>query len=388
MTSRLKITAKETSPLPRATRRTNGTTGTKTWTSLGTLYARTNTESMMRGVDTPNFYKRKARGDLLPHTAFMQYFAETERNSYSNTWTFKNAGVYDTYDVVEGSGSNTIQDQYEVNEFDSSTGLALLAGIDAGSYLQDAAKAINGKGFDSLTFLAELAKVRRMFKNVIYRVLKLVRNPRDIDHIASLWLEGRYGWRTLRYDLIDLSEALTEFDTKRSRYTETRGTTFTKHYPTAVEASTSAGIYTTYGQLDLEIGIRGCITADINPARFRANVITTGWELIPFSFVIDWLVSIGSMLESVVFLTSVVNYSASTGTQVQARRVETVGNLVKAASTGTWSFSREEVETGTWTYRNPMSVSINPTVKVKLDEWKVLDLLALIRQTFYSKGKR
>lgn len=339
----------------------------------------------MIGANTPRFFARKRKGDLLPHTSFFRYEANTDENSYSNSW--KTSTTKESL-VVKGTGSHTAQDEYEVPEFDAGYGSLLLEviGIDAGPYLQDAAAAINGRGHDTLTFLAELAKVRNMFANVVKRLIKLAKNPRDIDHLASLWLEGRYGWRTLRFDLIDLEGAIRDFDVKKRRYTETRGTTFSHQIYTDTVASSTAGTYHTYQTIDCEVGVRGVITADIQPARFRYNIAVTAWELVPFSFVVDWLVTIGKSLESAVFLASVSNYSACTGTKVTARKEETVGDLEPGSGIHTWNFTRKEVELGTWIFRTPTKVSLNPTVRPQLNTWKAIDLLALIRQL--TKPKR
>lgn len=378
-----KITPRETYSIVRATRTTQKSNGSKSWSSLPTQSARSNTESQMVGFSLPNYYSRKKRGELLPHTDFFQYWAQTDENSYSNTW--ESSGAIN--DIVKGSGSNTIQTEYEITQLGASYGGNIAKSTDAGMYLADAASAITSKGFDALTFLAQLHKVREMFRNVVQRVIGLLRNPRDIDHLASLWLEGRYGWRTLRFDLMDLEDAIRDFDVKRRRYTETRGTSYTTSSRTVDAGSTSAGTYDTITDVTIDISLKACITADISPSRFRTSLPTTAWELVPFSFVIDWFYDVGSALEAAMFQVSVSNYSASAGTKVSVRLEQTVGNLVKGNGILSWSFSRKQVETGEWVFRKPSRVSINPATRIKLDEWKYLDLLALLRQ-LYVKLRR
>lgn len=371
-----KVTARETSPIVRAIRTTQKSSGSKSWSSIGSLSARINIERVTDGQATPGYFARKKRGDILPFTDFFQYQAQTLTRAYSNTWETSST----VSDTVKGSGSNTLQNEYEVTEYDISYGHGLLDDVDAGPYLQDAAAAITGAGMDTLTFLAELHKVRRMFLNVVQRLGKLAARPGDVFHLSSLWLEGRYGWRTLRFDLISLDHAVRNFDSSRKRFTESRGTTYS--YTTRVmgDSSTSAGVYTTYRDENIEIGVRGSICADISPARFRASAVTTAWELLPWSFVIDWLFSVGSMLESAQFLATVDNYAAGTGLKAMADVQYTVGNLRRAAGVTSWSFSRNQREAGEWIYRKPARVSLNPQSRLKFDVWKGVDSLALVVQ--------
>lgn len=384
MEKRVKETPVETDDLARWTRRSK--TGTTTiWTYQGTSSARRNTESKMVGQDIPNFHEKKRRGDLLPHTAFFQYEAYTESDTYNYSAT--SSSGYNYVNVIANNSSSACS-EFGGIVLGELSGVGFVEDVDAGAYLRDALAAINNKGHDSLTFLAELHQVRRMFRKVCQNLLRLIRNPRDLDHIANLWLEGRYGWRTLRYDIQDLNHAFAEFDVKRTRYTESRGTTYSKQIIELEHASMSAGTYDINHEYQLEIGVRGVVTADISPARFRANIAVTAWELVPFSFVVDWLYDIGNALESMVFLTSVKQYSASYGTKVSCTYTLSTSNLNRDSGFTAWSFNRTHVEKGTWTYRTPTGVSITPSTQLKLDGFKVLDILALVRQQLSRTRKR
>jgi hypothetical protein len=250
--------------------------------------------------------------------------------------------------------------------------------IDAQKFVQSAAERIYAKGHDTLTFLSELKKTTSMFRGVADKLRRLA-SGKSPGEIADLWMEGRYGWRTLMYDLIDLNGALTEFDASRKRYSERTGRSYT-------DVQSSSGFYSPGGQNMIkvsrvdsyEVSVRGSVTADIQPPQFRFNLVATGWELIPFSFVIDWLVDVGSAIMACSFLTLTDRYSASSGYVINLERETSLSAGTHTLYSITASGSRED--NVTWTSRTPTSVPILPQLQLNVDWLKGLDLIAMIRQ--------
>jgi hypothetical protein len=240
--------------------------------------------------------------------------------------------------------------------------------------VQAAAANIYSRGHDTLTFLAELHKVRDMVRGFLPRLISCLTRGR----IDQIWLEGRYGWRTLIYDIQDIHDALQNFDEKRKRYSERVGRTYRStdvvQYQTNWTSSTHYFTQTT----NWEIGVRGAVTADISPPRWSFNPITTAWELLTLSFVVDWIINVGQALEAMSFIALSSDYEAAGGYFVKAERTLVLDNTdwndTFSGTAGQSSFC-----TRTFTLRRPTSVPSTPSISVNLDLFKIADLVAIIR---------
>lgn len=327
------------------------------------------------GECIPNYHKRLAKGELLPHTPFSQY---------QNTW--KADGVHDIrYDdgtwVVDKEWNfyylwNESPQETERNE--------VFKTIDHEGFIQAAYADAYGK-FDVLTFVAELNKTIKMFKNILQHIVKLLKKrPKDI---ANDYLELRYGWRVLMYEIKSFIEAMQALDRKYELVTGRAGNSRT--YQTSKTVHKDSYDF----ELDVEvvdyveIGERGTCTlqAYLN-SPFIFNPFVTGWELVKYSFVIDWVINIGQSLKamSAAFLSS--NSAASSGYLIKWQRTAGYKNIVmKPYRTGT--LSMEYTWDASWTFRHPGSVSFTPQVEVDLNWFQIADLIALIVQLYNNWRK-
>lgn len=323
-----------------------------------------------KGENTPHFSRRRQQGELLPFTEWEQ----TEINgkaagTYSMTYT--PSGDVFTPDDNASTLSKSFITPSEIN-----TLIDELALLDRAQTMVDtAAGKIYSQGHDTLTFLAELHKTVRMFKNFAKNLNKYAQG----DELYNLWLEARYGWRILMYDLIDIQKALDNLDDKRERFKERTGTDVS--YTTNFDSFRDGGYGTWLHHFTdkVEYGVRGSVIADIKPPKFDFNPIVTGWELIPYSFVIDWFVSVGSFLDAMSFLTITSDYRAAKGFKLKVtRQTFDATPSLKPNWAGTWTISSD------CTYeivrRIPSSVSYSPSIQVKLNAFKVADLVALVMQ--------
>lgn len=342
-------------------------------------------ENETTGYDISDYHKRVKRGDLLPHTAF-----------YRKWWSGFTSGEFDI--VLDSclhywrEGEWVPKTYWKltddiIDDYTPSTDESLI---------QEAASRIYTKGHDTLTFLVELQKVREMFKSTALKFYRLARDEkflqktylrkknfkRNIKELANDHLMVRYGWRTLFYDLEDLHKAVTEFDETRKRYSERVGTsyTYTKEQQIAYEATHYSLWYNIFDEVT--VSCRGAVTADIRPPKFRFNPILTGWETIPFSFVVDWFLDVGSALGAFSFANLTSASSSSFGYRVELQRTfsTSVKNGNKSGRVASLGASQEGTLNAYWEERKPAGIPSLPQLNVKLDEWKVVDLLALIVQ--------
>lgn len=338
----------------------------------------THGEKETTGVCTPNYHKRRKAGELLPHTYFSQYEIEGQgRGAYTVN---KTSG---TPRRVTQANYGFTSNQWVVSQTQlDSEWNSIVGSIDPSYYVQAAAARIYGKGHDTLTFIAEIHKTRAMFKDTLKRLLESMKGKRKFDpwrNSGNDWLQGRYGWRTLLFDLNDLRETLNNLDDQRNRYTERAGTT-----SSTVETTTTTGSFTSsYYQIVttdvVEVSVRGSVSADISPANFSFNLARTGWELVPFSFVVDWLYNIGQAIEALSFMTLATNHTASSGLQITVSRhkIQTPTSW-KSGYNG--SYYKEASCFGRKVERVPTSVPLKPVTNLRLNPWKVLDLVTLVKQ--------
>lgn len=333
----------------------------------------------MDGFDIPNYTSRKRSNELLPITPFTysEYGVEFSGGSRLMETSSTNNRIVDSDLNVESYDSWFIPEESEI--------IASLPTQEEIEYLLNkAASKIYSQGHDSLTFIAELHKVVSMFTGLRERLIKLLMNPKFIVHNASkAWLEYRYGWRTLFYDLIAISDAIDNLQSTRSRFSEKAGKDLSRTSVTSYKRIHSGGKFNTFWQRQetIEGSARANVIADIHPPSFRFSAVNTAWELIPFSFIVDWFMDVGAYLEAQSTLALSTAHVASLGFELKTTRTTT---CIKAESHGTsGSPSKISVEGGAQYMRIdrqrwPASASIPPKISIDLDIPKLIDLWALM----------
>lgn len=115
-----------------------------------------------------------------------------------------------------------------------------------------------------------------------------------LEDIASFWLEYRYGWRILWYEynsLVDVVNATLE-GTYRKSFRETL------LLPTneLVDSVTRDGFVVRRTIVTTGTARAGVTAGATLNQRFALDPLTTAWELLPLSFVLDWFWNIGDAL--------------------------------------------------------------------------------------------
>jgi hypothetical protein len=219
---------------------------------------------------------------------------------------------------------------------------------------------------------------------------------------SESWLEYRYGWRTLSYDMQDISVSLERLAGLKSR--PNRGSsyhansaTFTFVNGTIVPSTNPGnnpsipGILARFSGTFSQVRTRSCrgsvmIEALANDLAF-IDPLTTLWEIVPYSFIVDWFVNIGDLVKAYSpfvsgnLLHGVISHTdnlISTTTMVpsNARLI----NNYPLASGYTHVFSgptlMRVVESETYD-RAPGSPSFSLHAKLNVDARKLVDLSTL-----------
>lgn len=332
----------------------------------------------MVGWDVPNFHARRRRGELIEMTPFTQVFITGENISGKYSVKFDTGNNHWTkYYLDDGAEYMWVYSTSWQLSVDVMNNYATDQGTLA--YVQEAASRIYRNGHDTLTFLAELTDVRRLFVGTLKGLLKL-NFPKNLRQLSCAWLATRYGWRTLIYDLQDLNKAVQNLGGSRTRYTESAGNTSSsvlfQEWETSIGAGTIQHSYTD----KISVGLRGSVVADVDVPKFQFNPLQTGWEKLPFSFVLDWIVSVGAALSAFSFLCLDPKYTAAYGVAVTIEREYENYLSIPLPNVIEHDVGQTGRSSGTIQLRVPCKIPLSPQFVLKLNRWKVTDLLALLFQ--------
>lgn len=347
------------------------------WWSLPTLrssmvsYLTAVERRRYNGYSIPHYHRLVRMGRLLPHTSWRQ--VEISGSSYGSydlsltngqhNWSTGNVSSYQSWVITEEELSSHIPTPH------------VLSG-----YVQEAAAKIYTQGFDVLTFVAELADVKRTFLDLT-KALARLDFPRNWKALSSHWLSFRYGWRPLVGDIDSLSKIIAGFTTSwRTRHNERVFDTESSASMSETTALRTEGIQSILVTDKLSISMRGSVTADISIPDLQFNPLMAGWELIPFSFVIDWFVSVGKSIAALSFLTLNKKYAASHGCKVTIDR--TMYSALKTPSSQWAGGGLVQTATcrGELEVRTPCSVPLSPHFTSNIDPYKIIDSLGFLLQ--------
>ena len=199
-----------------------------------------------------------------------------------------------------------------------------------------------------------------------------------IDEFNQLWLEARYGWRPLVYDVQSLMSLLKD---------KADNELASKSAQLAVNLSAEESSVLDNGNIRYERTVTRTGTATYHAkvyykdhmSAIGANPIITAYELTRFSFVMDWFINVGSWLQAMSPREGYTELGISTSV-----KFDYTDTFIQTCSEGSGhthnvSLTPSELRTNVLKYvRNPYSSIPLPHVNVNLNPFKVLDLIALL----------
>lgn len=364
--------------------------------------------SSMTDRVTPGYFKASRIGGPLPvnpldatQRRLLQASASpvTWRNSttggqvvYSGNLAvsgFDSSGFPRTFTQLMGKGGSS----YPQPEFPASY------------HLQRALAKARTSGWDVLTFAAEANKTwdlvaraaRRTDRRADFILNRLDRSRtprRDLLRLFSeMWLEYRYGWRILSYDIESAHEALEKLKQLRSkllRRTEGEAVStngLSNHTRSSFRVPTGgAGLgprFQARFQWELETELRAGVGLDLGLSSdvVFGDPLVTAYEVTPYSFIADWFFNLNDVVAAwSPFAVGSVAHAFVTTTQ----RKTVIGEAHPLAyngwvpdSTGTSTY----VATYERTIRSPADPTLDVRFRLNMNGAKLTDLLAL----FFSR---
>lgn len=314
------------------------------------------------GRETPNYWEKRKNGDPLPFNpykrvdevtltppiSFSRAYSSFDSKNTRKAWMSDAGTVHAIF--TYGEVKHGIDVYYKSGGHYISTSSILTRMIDAEmqnpslvpnwhDMLNSALAALN-TGTDVGPFLAGLNQTRKMILQLVGKlkafVLKLVemirsgraseRTPlallaaaqrelrlRNSKDIANVYLEVIYGWRPLVGDIMAIIarlRSLTESQSRRSKYIRRK-----RDLATAVDVDSTIEYITSpsgfyrgnvstivvarlTGRISVGFLARAMGTPHFGGPGFVLNPLSTLWDVVPWSFMIDTIVDIGSFLEA------------------------------------------------------------------------------------------
>lgn len=386
----------------------------------GGLYNHTSWSETMTDTLTPGYFGSRRRGKFLNVNTMTHTKYEKEQSSSTGfaRWKLYDLGASNVF-----LGSRTFSGELALGRqwatglstFPSWTGSEPSVQTEAQLSTEALAKA-RTQGFDMLTFVAEWHKTVELIKGFRTRTLfraervagaltrKSGKHSKPIadtaEAFAETWLEGRYGWRILRYDIEQINKSLTRLNEIRSGIIRASAESSATVSRTVYNTTTAAGLgirttptssapsaYGIYSVIQNRTYTRRCgvlldaIVGDI----LSIDPLVTAYEVIPFSFILDWFVNIGDVVaayspfatENLLGAWTSFKEEVQTQTFYNANGPSTKksygGYYMLLDVGGTWSSS---VLKTTYT-RSPISPSVGLTWDLRLDAAKLTDLASI-----------
>nr|QIS88039.1 MAG: hypothetical protein [Mawson virus] len=176
----------------------------------------------------------------------------------------------------------------------------------------------NAATFDLGTFLGELPETIEFLGAVVIKILRIIKSLRSgkfakdfekyfkkgypvrlIDDTSDAWLAYRYAVMPLVYSLQDGLAALEPPESQflRSRKRDSFTDSGDVHGYAYARVSEITGVWTRESTARAQVYT--ILTAEqANKRRYLLNAFTTAWELIPLSFVVDWVFQVGDFIAS------------------------------------------------------------------------------------------
>jgi hypothetical protein len=278
----------------------------------------------MYDVEIPNFYRLRGKGNLFFNPMYKISHLSTGEEALIqgsarygtrlDTGTLNGVGTpikryYSSSELTLSEADKALSDE----AFDTPKNSAIADAWSNVDQTELLLAASIGEAPETIAWLTQLVrrfvKLVLMFKNKEAllkgaRKLKKMSGSDYTDSLSDLWLEFRYAVRPLIFEAEQAVNALNKNLDVTKRYTA-RGKAETSDYSqSSVNVLRSASTGVTYQVHSTKsYSARAGVMYSVNPTGNTVALtlggdkpLATMWELVPFSFIVDWFLNIGNII--------------------------------------------------------------------------------------------
>lgn len=384
------------------------------------LYIHTVGSETMTDTVTPDFKQRSARGEIInkpltqwKYTARSSIDSITSGLSITTDWVnlgnlaglptrcryklrvYVNPGTRDYFGVTSSAVDalvNTIGYEYldPTEAINTAYGNAYQAEADLALFLAEAGKTVSllAQSGKRIAKIARDIKSGKFLKWAPKAFAAFKAKPASSIATGSnvfldAWLEARYAWRPL---LLDAQAAIKYLSmlSKGSRQTF-RGYFGEQDAEEGYTFSTSSGGYEYFfnGTVTRDKGVRAGVLTEIDPGIALSrdlgfqNPLGLAWEVIPYSFVVDWFVNVSGFFAA---------NNPTSGIKILsswASKTSDISFVGTVTCTNLTSLESKTMEFSMASFRQHRLVDVCPTyinIDISLDVFKLVDSVALLRR--------
>lgn len=280
---------------------------------------------------TPGYFRLIKEGKHLPvnpASSSEQYFVPSGGTCKHEVWSAGNYNGWKWQKTREINLSGCIYLSCTANTNLPSIGIGALPTFtesERNALMTTALAGALTQKMDILTFAVEARKTAELVTGVAGRMLERAHKVKELltrrglksapDDFARAWLEQRYGWRTLAYDVEDAAQMVSDLmngvselrrsSTSRSKdgvssssIVKTEGFSWRQPASSISGREINQGIAYEHvirktGRMECRAGV---MIRDSIRSYATVDPLVTGMEILPFSFLLDWVINISDFL--------------------------------------------------------------------------------------------
>jgi hypothetical protein len=272
------------------------------------------------------------------------------------------------------------------------------SGIDAQARLHAAASKM-WDGLDIITTLVESREVLRLLPDLVGSAKRLVQIEKSLiqkgfltlrqakaipRELSSLYLSYRFGWEQLFRDFESITDHLNAIHSPLFRGTSGTSNSWSSNDRRWIGPYLNGESYEVSEDTAVNVSCRGTMVAlsGLRDARKSAffNPALAAWELIPYSWVIDYVFDIGNTIGAITSQAMVTKTTSAVGWNVSITRQTRIVNTNTGGTLDQYDHYGDCIDSIYCRLRVPTPISPKPSLAIKATVQSISNLFALIVQ--------